>query len=174
MDVAVTEILNKLEDEEIIGLAKTVTQGLLKSKTENRKDAIEAILKHSPNELSILRRKCITKDVLFEYVHQNDIQVSLPITKPELIDVIFTFWKKRASDKSTNSESNITPSIELCKSTSNVNNMAEQFSAWFYSMLNQSRPMGREHFWNDAKLTVNILNDAQCQNHNIDGDTLEI
>ncbi|KAF5286735.1 hypothetical protein FQR65_LT12468 [Abscondita terminalis] len=178
----VKRIIEKLTDEDLHSLTNTVTQGFLKNKIETREDAITSILKYSPDLKSILKRKVVTRDILFSYLHENNVSVSLPTSKSDLIDLICTYWDlktdhcKSALIKNEHSytERNVEeqpPSTELNKlihentleeiSSTDVNTLALKFSEWFYTMMNSNSPMGQEHFWNDANLKLNLLSATQ-------------
>nr|CAH7752113.1 unnamed protein product [Callosobruchus chinensis] len=160
----ITKIISKLDENDIIALASTVTQGLLK--VDSVDDAVSGILKHSPTLVSILRRKIITKEILFSYLDENDISIKSPASKNDLIDRIIEFWDLQSSEKS--SEQSV--SLEVAVAEGNVTSegdhiigqLAEQFARWFYTMLNSDEGVGTEHFYADAKLKLTIVTDKDC------------
>lgn len=181
-------ILLKLPEDVLFALAATVTQGLLKNKLRRKNglyfiyfslfflkrlivEAIEGIIKYSPNELSILKRKAVTKEVLFEYLHQNNVGVPVPTTKSALIDKICNYWNLPTSqcvceaEKETTIEENTTENLEL---------LGEKFAEWFYNMLNTSPTIGPEHFWSDAELTLNLISDTQTHTQQASADPEQI
>lgn len=155
----IVDILTKLDEDNLLSLAKTVTQGLLKISTTQ--DAIKGILKYSPDTLSILRRKSITRELLFSYLDDKNVMVRLPITKNELIDKILEYWNESASGIKPESTSiscrNNEDSVSNSKEDRNsIAALAEQFAGWFYELLNNNN-VGAEHFYADAKLKINML-----------------
>lgn len=119
-------------------------------------EAIEAICKYSDSVPSILKRKIITKEILFAYLHQNDIPISLPAVKNALIERICAFWNitnddslhhdyKQIEQPTTSAESN---TVEL---------LAFKFGEWFYSMMNNHSYVESKHFWPDAKFKLNMV-----------------
>jgi len=177
----IQQILSKLEDEELLALAATVTQGLLRNKLETRKGAIEAILKYSPDIQSILKRKIVTRDILFTYLHESNVSVALPATKNDLIDIICTHWNLKPTQyvATTTQRDNVNynnPTNGQYKNldTSEINTMALKFSEWFYTMMNANEPIGPEHFWRDAKLKMNLTSGSDTINHNVEDSAEEI
>lgn len=186
----IKHILLKLPEDTLFALTATVTQGLLKNKITRRHglqpsinvlhclfihisviEAIEVIIKYSPNELSILKRKLVTKEVLFDYLHERDIVTPLPTTKSALIDIICNCWNLKK----------LTIEFEDCKSddtsdatTENIVQLGEKFSEWFYNMLNTSVVIGPEHFWRDANMILNLISDTQTITEEVKGDSEKI
>ncbi|KAL1517815.1 hypothetical protein ABEB36_001538 [Hypothenemus hampei] len=160
------EVLSKLDYQSLFALSKTVTQGL--KRCDTNKDAIENIIKYSPDYLSILRRKAVTKEILFNYLESNNVKVQLPKTKNELIDLTMDYWKDLRTaneDKSTY--------VEIGKSESNVNQMAEHFARWFYPMLNNNECI-KGHFFPDAILKLNTFANNDCDSTEVQNDPEEI
>ncbi|XP_050311611.1 uncharacterized protein C3orf38 homolog [Anthonomus grandis grandis] len=151
-------ILWKLDEGTLLSLAKTVTQGLKPSYSSD--EAVENVMRHSQDPISILRRKAITKEVLFAYLDENNVKVHLPITKPELIDAVTDYWQ-------------ISRGLSEMPQSDDVNVMAEQFAQWFYSMLNDNQ-CGPEHFFSDATLKLKLFLDNECHTKQIEHDPQEI
>ncbi|KAK4877434.1 hypothetical protein RN001_009940 [Aquatica leii] len=178
----IKQIFSNLTDDELLGLTNTVTQGLLKNKVETREEAVESILKYSSDFKSILKRKVLTRDLLFTYLHENDIPVSLPASKQELIDLICTHWNLKSDDYKSVLINNIQPNeaqSDIVQKTdqsspTDVNALAQKFSEWFYTMMNSNEPIGSEHFWNDSNLKLNLLSAAQNVTEEIQHNPLEI
>ncbi|XP_056631119.1 uncharacterized protein C3orf38 homolog [Diorhabda sublineata] len=155
----IVDILSKLDEDNLLSLAKTVTQGLLKINTTE--EAIKGILKYSPDAISILRRKSITREVLFSYLDDRNVMVRLPITKNELIDKILEYWNESASginpeNKSISCRNNEDSLSNSKKNENSITALAEQFAGWFFQLLNNNN-VGAEHFYADAKLKINML-----------------
>lgn len=155
--------------------------------------AINAILQYSPDELSILKRKIVTREILFQYLHDNKINVSLPINKHEIIEKILDYW----GIPYRSNGSNITPSTSslLSKSSTtrieseksdetiqkttnsnqdNIYQLALQFTEWFYSLLNANEPISTEHFYADAKLKLILLSNEQHDVKVVENNTKDI
>ncbi|XP_018569801.1 uncharacterized protein C3orf38 homolog [Anoplophora glabripennis] len=173
-DSGIQELLDKLEDDDLFALAKTVTQGLLK--IYSRDDASKVILKYSPDEISILRRKVVTREILFSYLDEKNIPVKLPTTKNDLIDQIIKLWNIY-DDSHNQAVSNLAPQQISNKEVQEVNSislLAEQFTKWFYSLMNTDEIIGSEHFYQDAKLTINMYSDDDCDTTVIENNPEEI
>lgn len=142
---------------------------------------MNGILKYSPDEISILRRKIVTREVLFSYLDEKNIPIKLPTTKNDLIDQILEFWNishnKDYGRKEKNQEiSNKFPS-EISKEgeqTNTISLLAEQFTKWFYSLMNSDEVIGSEHFYEDAKLTLNIHSNGDCNTTILENNPEEI
>lgn len=136
-------------------------------------EAVEAILKYSPNELSILKRKSITREILFEYLHQQNAAIPIPTTKSTLIDKICQLWNLHAQPYKHEE-----PSNNACTTSAtpevNVDLLGEKFSEWFYNMVNTSPIIGPEHFWRDAVLTLHLISEAQTVTEVIQDDCEKI
>lgn len=124
-------------------------------------EAIEAVVKYSPDELSILKRKLITREILFEYLHEKDITIPLPTTKSALIDKICNYWNLETKYKYDQIQNTVALPQPEQENTASVELMGEKFCEWFYSMLNTSPIVGSEHFWSDAKLKLNLISEKQ-------------
>ncbi|CAH1102242.1 unnamed protein product [Psylliodes chrysocephalus] len=179
-DLGIVEILSSLEEENLMTLARTVTQGLLK--INSTEEAVKGILKYSPDVLSILRRKAITREVLFSYLDEKNVVVKLPITKNELIDKILECWNvSPISSSRSNSSTDIShqkpqeTSTEISKKedANSIQALAEQFATWFYSLMN-SEGVGSEHFYSDAKLKINLYANNDCDSTVIENDPEDI
>ncbi|VEN57044.1 unnamed protein product [Callosobruchus maculatus] len=160
----IRKILSKLDEYDIFALASTVTQGLLK--VDSVDEAVSGILKHSPTLVSILRRKVITKEILFSYLDENDISIKSPASKNDLIDRIIEFWdlqsSEKASDQSATLEVAVAEGNVISEGDHIIGQLAEQFTKWFYTMLNSDEGVGIEHFYADAKLKLITVTDKDC------------
>ncbi|KAF5277092.1 hypothetical protein FQA39_LY06330 [Lamprigera yunnana] len=154
----VQEILSKLDDEDVIALATTVSHGFLKNKLDSREDAIESIIKYSPDLKSILKRKVVTRELLFSYLHESKIPVSLPSSKQDLIELICGHMNLHVV--SCEQVKHKIPPDE-CANVPDVNMLALKFSEWFYTMMNSNEPIGEEHFWTDSNLKLKLSSDDQ-------------
>ncbi|XP_066256099.1 uncharacterized protein C3orf38 [Euwallacea similis] len=173
---SLVELLSYLDKDSLISLARNVTQGLKQSR--NAKEAIENIIKYSPDELSILRKKAVTRDILFNYLEANNIKVRLPITKNELIDGVADFWNlPRIGGGQNNEITEPSPSKVSVERTQqeggSVHLMATKFANWFYSMLNDNE-CGAEHFFSDAKLRLNMFVNDSCDTTEVDNNPKEV
>lgn len=162
----ITSILSKLDLVSLSALASTVTNGLLKNKLTTKRGAIEAILVHSPDLESILRRKIITREILFAYLHENNVSVTCPTTKNELVYQICNLWNLK---QCTTASTVVTPQIDL----HDPNQLALQFSEWFYALMNRNEPIPSEHFWPDVNLTINLIFPTQTLTENVESNPCE-
>lgn len=65
---------------------------------------------------SFLRRKVLTRNILFEYLHDSGIKVELPVTKDELIEIIIQAWDKNQINP--NNPNRTEQNLDLYKKTS--------------------------------------------------------
>lgn len=184
----VTEFLTSLCDVDLYSLANTVSQGLLRKKIRDPDGAVRAILKYSPNTQSILRRKSITREILFNYLDDKNVTVTMPITKDALIDKLLHFWEKHDEDIRTSKEiiSENTPVIQNVyniytaptqnneRSKNVVSEMALKFSEWFYSIMNSDNMIPVEHFYPDAKLKLNLISATITDSNMVENDQSQI
>ncbi|CAG9815014.1 unnamed protein product [Phaedon cochleariae] len=171
----VIEILKKLEENDLLALSRTVTQGLLKIRSTD--EAIAGILKYSPDGLSILRRKAVTREILFSYLDEKNVKLKLPITKNELVDATLAYWDTSGIPYTTANSSQVMctqtqDSNGVVKSNSpsdieGVSALAEQFVQWFYTMMN-TEGIGSEHFYPDGKLKLNKITGGECDTNIIE------
>ena len=63
--------------------------------------AMEAIILHSPSVESILNRRRISKELLFNYLHWKKVPVTGTLDKQMLIQKIVSFWKNNPGDVCT-------------------------------------------------------------------------
>ncbi|CAH0546650.1 unnamed protein product [Brassicogethes aeneus] len=195
------EILSKFDDADLHILTTTVTQGLLKNKIKSRQEAINAILQYSPDAQSILKRKIVTKEILFSYLHEQNVPVQLPLKKTDLIEKIAEYWKLEKSlqfltysdsDQSSNFSSNSSKEkndSELLivsndssevntvekngTQESNVEELANQFVKWFYSMVNEKEDIS-EHFYPDAKCKITWFDQGIETTKNVENNPKDI
>lgn len=134
-------------------------------------EAIEIIIKYSPDELSVLKRKSVTKEVLFDYLHEKDVVIPVPTTKSTLIDKICQLWNLQATPYKFEeiAQNNI-----QSNPTENINLLGEKFAEWFYNMLNTTPIVGSEHFWHDATLTLNLISETQTVSEKVSDDCEKI
>ncbi|GJQ68498.1 hypothetical protein Trydic_g17071 [Trypoxylus dichotomus] len=163
----IIDVLNILSENDLHGLTATVTQGLLKEKRKSKQDAIEVILKYSPDVLSILKRRAVTRDVLFTYLHNKNVSIELPTTKDKLVAKVCELWNLTSPKdiKINNAESydtaTSTNSQQVAESAeNNVNAMAKQFVRWFYEMMNSNEYIDPSHFYFDARLKLNLISNG--------------
>lgn len=185
--------------ELIISLAKIISKNLLKPQNVSGKspflriyylhkhlkflfaEALDAIFLHSTSVHSILNRKLITKEILFNYLHKNKVPVKSEFTKQLLIDKIIEFWTNNSSAEKPSNQQNVndvqTDSYEvemieyenLQKNTEcndnpehfPINQMSRKFSAWFYSNLNEGN-IQTSDFWRECECSAKFFNRTVC------------
>ncbi|XP_044254655.1 uncharacterized protein C3orf38 homolog isoform X1 [Tribolium madens] len=162
----IREILSTLDDNTLFSLSGTVTQGLLKNRINNRQDATNAILNYSPDALSFLRRKIITRELLFSYLHAKNVPVDLPATKNDLIRKTAQFWSVEYIQEALIGANQA--------DSGSVSLLAQQFTKWFYSMLNKNECLNHEHLYPDARLTINMSNNGQVSTEIIENDAVKV
>lgn len=178
----ISELLSGMELNELLSISSTVTNGLLKPNTAN--GAIEAIILHSPSVESVLNRRRISKELLFNYLHWKKVSVTATMDKQALIQKILSLWKNSRGNvtevlsvekpeqkfafvsTSTGTVQVQTPQAEV-ETSGSVDVMALQFAKWFYSLLNKdfleggNIALGAEHFWQDASMSVKVQSSGQ-------------
>lgn len=121
------------------------------------------ILKYSPDILSILKRRVVTRDVLFNYLHDRNVTVELPTTKDKLVAKVCEIWNLpifkdiKASAEDLKPATIISNQQEIKSTESNVNVMAKQFAQWFYEMMNSNEYIDPDHFYLDARLVLHLI-----------------
>lgn len=184
----ITAFLKSLSEADLFALANTVSQGLLKHKIYDVEGAITVILKYSADTVSILRRKCITREILFNYLDDNNVTVTLPTTKDTLIDKLLKFWEKNDTNdeitKQFKSEKapvvqniyniHIAPQETIDKNKNEANELALKFSEWFYSIMNTDDMISTEHFYPDATLKLNLISNTITDSNNVESDPQQI
>ncbi|KYB26003.1 Uncharacterized protein C3orf38-like protein [Tribolium castaneum] len=159
----ICEILASLDDNTLFNLAGTVTQGLLKNRINTRDEAVNAILNYSPDALSFLRRKIITREVLFAYLHAKNVSIDLPATKNDLVQKTAQIWSIQYVQEANNQADS--GSISL---------LAEQFTRWFYAQLNKNECLNHEHFYPNVRLKIVMSNNGQVSTEVIENDPLKV
>ncbi|KAI5722232.1 hypothetical protein M8J76_005706 [Diaphorina citri] len=119
---ALTELLSGVEAEDLMQIAKTVSQKLLNIKSVN--DALEVILLHSETAESVLHRKKISKQLLYNYLHYKQIPVPSHLSKHEIIQQLLQYWR-----------GNLNQSIEAPPRTPN-----DRTPSTIQDVYNQSQP----------------------------------
>ncbi|RZC40899.1 C3orf38 -like protein, partial [Asbolus verrucosus] len=163
--LGIQEILSDIDDNSIFSLAATVTQGLLKNKIDSRQEAVNAVLNYSPDAISILKRKVITREIILGYLHKNNVPVDLPATKNDLIQKVIDFWNVQCKQKLIPSNAADGDTIRL---------LAEQFTHWFYSQMNKNECINHEHFYADAKLRMYMANNGHILTEVVENNPQEI
>ncbi|XP_041465399.1 uncharacterized protein C3orf38 homolog isoform X1 [Lytechinus variegatus] len=203
----VRKLLGKIPEEDIVQLANTVTNRLVV--VQNRREATKAIAMYSDSAEQLLRRKLVKRDVIFSYLADLHVPVSPGADKHKLIQKVLMCWQTsddlsgikdeyetdespissqelsdssqdtfRLSQESTSrdSSSHSTPA-----DTSWCQDLAVQFSSWFFTQLNQLHPQqtkesnnewGPSHFLDDANLKLYVLRGTDRRLDAYDGSAL--
>lgn len=171
----IKEILNQLNPNEILKLTSTVTNGLIKNKIQTKEEGINTIITYSTDELSILRRKIITREILFNYVHDRNIAITLPCTKDDLIETILKYWNVELQTVENNREVDEDRSeIKDVKQENYVKELVLKFVEWFFEQMNEKVPLNPTHFWSDAKLKLNLISSNSIDSKEVDSSTGDI
>ncbi|KAG1653099.1 hypothetical protein GQR58_003747 [Nymphon striatum] len=168
-------MLHNMNLHDLSSLTGTVTNGLIT--VASKEDAIEAICKYIQHPFDLLKRKKITKKILFDYLHSENVPVTINGDKYVFITAILNYWKSASHCVNiTEVEADMVESgtmatpVQLSGVTNNVqvsNNsginakeMALKFGGWFYSLLNGiheiNSEFGPKHFWPDCKLEIEV------------------
>ncbi|XP_015793509.1 uncharacterized protein C3orf38 homolog [Tetranychus urticae] len=165
----VRSILGMIPQYDLIPLVSTLTNGLVK--VNNVEDAIQSLLKYCKDSLDILKRKKITKDVLFKYLKESNVDVSPRCDKAELIHKCMSHWKVSSitteaidwemaeMDTSIEAPEFILQPFSL--TTEALMSMGLNFAQWFYNLLNDVNTdsvFGPQHFWSDSICNTTISN----------------
>lgn len=130
-------------------------------------------MKYSQDELGILKRKSVTREVLFEYLHEKDCVVPVETTKSALISKICNFWNLQTTTCKFE-ETQQPPAKDNNENAENLNVLGERFAEWFYNMLNTTPVIGSEHFWQDCTLTLNLISEMQTITETVSDDCEKI
>lgn len=141
-------------------------------------DAIEIIIRYSLDYSTILNRKCIKRDILFQYCHNTHIFIVPPVTKLSLIQKILDHWADTSNTQQQISQiiEENTAVAENHPETSNedINLMAFKFTEWFYSLMNSDECIGEEHFWEDCSLQINLISAENRAENCIENNRTEV
>ncbi|XP_013100775.2 uncharacterized protein C3orf38 homolog [Stomoxys calcitrans] len=172
-------LMDLLEPPILIQVARSVTKNVVDISTPE--EALEYILTHSSDCLTLLNKKAITKEILFRYLHRKKISISSDITKAILVNKVIEYWNDTtnlmpeieaktedsteypALAESAIGDSNVLSnkhiptitSIASDQSEFPINLLARKFSEWFFNNYNQ-HTLKHEDFWQDARLLLQI------------------
>lgn len=135
-------------------------------------EAIDIILRQSPDLSTILNRKLIRREYLFRYLDGKGITVTTPATKSSLVNKILKIWD---SENTKQTVSNCQSEIQTIGATqtpvNDVNLLATKFTEWFYSIFNKDEPIGEEHFWQDCIFQLNLISDTANSTNTVESST---
>lgn len=139
------------------------------------------IIRHSPDARSILKRKIVTREVLFNYLDTNKVKLYPPHTKENLItkflsiDTISTQDRlnTRPDEDSNTAKNDINLSTQVAAPPNNIDQMALKFSEWFYKMFNENQVIDTSHFWQDCNLRLNLKSGESIQKESVEGNSQE-
>lgn len=132
-------------------------------------DALEIVLTHSKGVHSILNRKAITREVLFKYLHEHQVQVFENFTKLLLIERIIEYWSgTKPVDHNVDLNESV-PSNNKQTEHFPINLMSREFSNWFFQNYNEDR-LKLDDFWSDCTTSIRIvagdINDTSSTGNN--------
>ncbi|XP_054288422.1 uncharacterized protein C3orf38 homolog [Macrosteles quadrilineatus] len=184
--INVLELLSGLDEDDILSLASTVTKGLLKP--GSREEANEAVLQHSDSVESILSRKKISRELLFNYLHWKKVTTDSNLDKKSLTSMLLRLWKQPVQSNNeqpnenfanhSNNERNLQVTSHL--EPLQVDLFAHKFTEWYYQLLNKdflqggNFAVGAEHFWNDATLQIEMMSNGQTVTEEAEGSTASV
>ncbi|XP_055912380.1 uncharacterized protein C3orf38 homolog [Eupeodes corollae] len=162
----------------LLQLAKSLIKNVID--VTSNEEALKIIFTHMSNTQALLSKRAITKEVLFKYVHSNQIPVTIDFTKPILINKIIEYWDRGGPSIRNSSQNNSVaenkPSTNELISQPNttqleetqlpINLLARKFAEWFFQNYNANN-LKVEDFWRDSRLLLRIaandcVNDQQC------------
>ncbi|KAG8225407.1 hypothetical protein J437_LFUL004607 [Ladona fulva] len=163
----IEDLLNNMRLQDLVSLANTVTANMIS--LTSVEEAKKCILLHTDTIPSLLKRKKITKELLFNYLHGKQVSVCPTLDKQQLIEVLLQYWNSQSSSEVTATQGVATGVIDtqLNENNSDVHLMSLKFAQWFYNLLNRStgicgvEQFGIEHFWPDCSMKLHVLAD-QC------------
>ncbi|GLG96008.1 Uncharacterized protein GBIM_02844 [Gryllus bimaculatus] len=173
---AVLILLSYMSRHDVFSLARTITKN--QASPISAKDAQEAIILHEIDLQTFLSRKKVTREILFKYLHDNRVDIPGNSDKSQLVSKIMQILTHHTREvkPSRKTVENETPEIQA----GDVQTLAEKFTSWFYSMLNdyvtgqQSDKLCVEHFWNDCSLhlvmesaTENVIQDVLSNSESV-------
>ncbi|XP_051870800.1 uncharacterized protein C3orf38-like isoform X2 [Pristis pectinata] len=86
------EILQALGQDELLSVADTVTNRMLK--IDGRAEAMNAILSYSQSAEELLKRKKIHREILFQYLAKHNIVIPVNAEKYQLIQRVIDYWRE--------------------------------------------------------------------------------
>lgn len=92
------QLLNKLSTSELFSLADTVTKKQIN--VARKSEAVKAILDYTTSPVELMRRRKMKRDVLFQYLVDCNVVVSVSADKKDLIQRILKHWGAPAVDLS--------------------------------------------------------------------------
>ncbi|XP_002733864.1 uncharacterized protein C3orf38-like [Saccoglossus kowalevskii] len=180
------QMLSQLSGDELLSLKDTVTRTMVTA--QSKTEAISAIVNYSESAVQLLRRKKLKHKYIFQYLVSNNIHVLPTADKPCLIRKVMEHWgtqvqllrdvdlKEEPGDLDMHQEHRA-PTDGRVSPVNVMQSMAEQFSTWFYQMLNSYNPIlgqqpssswGPQHFYHNVKLKIFIERGLE----EFEGDTL--
>lgn len=115
--------------------------------------------------MSILNRKCITKEILCQYLHKHQRPIPFDSNKLTLIETITNYWiEKYNISHEQQSQSSIPAKNENLSLVCTyeeieqfpIKEMATKFIKWFFDMYN-SDSLKIEDFLSDATCTIELI-----------------
>ncbi|XP_020666741.2 uncharacterized protein C3orf38 homolog [Pogona vitticeps] len=161
------ELLELLETDDLMALADTVTNRLVKP--DDRQEAILAILLYSQSAEELLKRKKVFRDTIFKYLATKGIIMPPSSEKHQLVERAKHYWCEQQKDCASEqkyAKPDVLSTEERRKqeddkeSNEECHSLGEEFCQWFFGMLNSQNPQfgqpleewGPQHFWDDVKL----------------------
>ncbi|XP_071449826.1 uncharacterized protein C3orf38 homolog [Hetaerina americana] len=177
----IEDLLNNMRVQDLISLANTVTANMVS--LTSVEEAKKCILLHTDTLSSLLRRKKITKELLFNYLHGKSVSVCPTLDKHQLIEVTLQYWDSLTYSTEVTSCAEKNPSadsLQINESDSEVLLMSFKFVQWFYNLLNQATDgsgeahFGVEHFWPDCSMKLQLLSEMHDSREEVQGNASEV
>ncbi|CAL4115896.1 unnamed protein product [Meganyctiphanes norvegica] len=116
LKTAAEDLLQALDDEDLVSLAKTATNNRITPET--KKESIDAILLHTPNVKRLLSYRRITTQKLFQYLHKNKVSINGYASRSQLANTVEVLWgesdnHENGTQKKHKNESNVTEKVKV-------------------------------------------------------------
>ncbi|XP_030283308.1 uncharacterized protein C3orf38 homolog [Sparus aurata] len=168
-----TNLLKLLSKADLLSLCDTVTNKMIV--VENATEATETILSFSKNAEELLRRKKVSREVIFKYLVKEGVAMSPNSEKHQMVRRTLELWSsgKAVVGESRQAETNEIrqrPSTVMASVSTDMKDevgfdpqvLGQQFCQWFFQLINSQNPSlaqqpqdwGPQHFWPDVKLRL--------------------
>ncbi|XP_035204916.1 uncharacterized protein C3orf38 homolog isoform X2 [Stegodyphus dumicola] len=148
------DILKTIKDVDLFSILETTSKRMIVA--QDREGAIKSILSCTIQPSDLLRRQKVTKKILFNYLRNIKPHVNPNAGKGALVKMCLEEWHSKEIYKESDYEdaemvydTNEMDAQQPSK-TSLMNAMGREFSKWFFSVYNNIKEFGPEHFWPDC------------------------
>ncbi|KAM4558911.1 uncharacterized protein C3orf38 homolog [Odontesthes bonariensis] len=159
--VGFKKILSSMTTADLMSLSDTVTNKLIV--VENISEATEAILSFSKNAEELLRRKKVSRDLIFKYLANEGVAMPPNSEKHQLVKRTLELWSSVKADGTRLRQPTASDSKDMKAEVGfDPLVLGQQFCQWFFQLLNSQNPSlsqqpldwGPQHFWPDVRLRL--------------------